>query len=138
MTWEERVEFLVDHSKRRRNRKVLPDASFVRSGGNPGCGDLVTIYGQVEGDRLAQVTFEAEGCILSQAGASIVTEMASGLAVAEAEQLSYDRLFDVIGQEVAMARIRCATMALDTLRQALRFYAIRRQLEAAEAPTPPG
>jgi nitrogen fixation protein NifU and related proteins len=129
MTRDEQIEFLLDHAQRRRNRTVLSHASFTRSGGNPGCGDLVTIYGQVEGDRLTRVTFQVEGCTLSQAGASIATELASGLTLAEADQLSYDRLFELMGRELAMARIRCATLGLDTLKEALRLYTIRRQLE---------
>lgn len=136
MTREERIEFLLDHSKRRRNRKVLTQPSFVRSGGNPGCSDVITIYGQVDGDRLVRVTFEGEGCTLSQAGASILCEMASGLTLTEAEQLSYDDLFNIIGKDLAMARIRCATLALDTLRQALRLYTVRRLLAPEEAMSP--
>jgi nitrogen fixation NifU-like protein len=131
MTRDEQLEFLLEHAQRRRNRTTLPDASFTRSGGNPGCGDLVTIYGQVDGDRLTRVTFQTEGCTLSQAGASLATELAGGLTLAEADQLSYDALFELMGRELAMARIRCATLGLDTLKQALRLYTIRRQLEGA-------
>jgi nitrogen fixation NifU-like protein len=131
MTRDEQIEFLLDHAQRRRHRAALPDASFTRSGGNPGCGDLVTIYGQVEGDRLTRVTFQAEGCTLSQAGASIAVELASGLTLGEADRLSYDRLFDLMGRDLATARIRCATLGLDTLKQALRLYAIRQQFERA-------
>lgn len=129
MTRDEQIEFLLDHAQRRRNRAVLPNANFTRSGGNPGCGDLVTIYGQVDGDRLTRVTFQAEGCTLSQAGASIATDLARSLTLAEADQLSYDRLFELMGRELAMARIRCATLGLDTLKQALRLYMVRRQVE---------
>lgn len=76
----------------------------------------MTIYGQVEGDRLTRVTFSGGGgCTLSQAGASLATELASGLALMEADQLSYDRVFELMGRELAMARIRCATLGLDTL-----------------------
>lgn len=132
MTRDERIEFLLDHAKRRRHRGVLPDASVTRTGGNPGCGDLITIYVQLEGDRLARVTFQAEGCTLSQAGGSIVAEMARGLTVSEAERLRYDALFDVMGRDLAMARPRCATLALDTLKQALRLYGLRQLLERGQ------
>jgi hypothetical protein len=55
--------------------------------------------------------------------------MASGLSLSEAERLSYEALFDVIGGELAMARPRCVTPALDTLQQALRLYRLRELLE---------
>jgi hypothetical protein len=54
---------------------------------------------------------------------------ASGLALMEADQLSYDRVFELTGRELAMARIRCATLGLDMLKHALRLYTIREQLE---------
>jgi nitrogen fixation NifU-like protein len=131
VTREEQLEFLLDHAQRRRHRTVLPNASFTRSGGVPGCGDIVTIYGQVDGDRLTRLTYQAEGCTLSQAGVSIATDLASGLTLAEADQLSYERLFELMGHELAMARIRCATLGLDTLKQGLRIYTIKRQVEGA-------
>jgi nitrogen fixation protein NifU and related proteins len=129
VTREEQIEFVLDHAQRRRNRTALPNASFTRSGGNPGCGDVVTIYGQADGDTLTRVTFQAEGCTLSQAGASIAAELASGHPLAEVDQLSYDRLFELMGHELAMSRIRCATLGLDTLKQGLRVYMIKRQIE---------
>src|SRR5215475_10739527 len=77
---QEAIEFLLDHYQHPRNHGPLADADVTMPGGNPGCGDIVTIYLKVgaSGDQVEKVTFEGEGCTISQAAASILTEMAEG------------------------------------------------------------
>src|SRR5579859_7566773 len=73
---QEIIEFLVDHYEHPRNRGPLPDADIHLTGGNPGCSDKVEMYARVNPDgHIEQVTFEGEGCTISMAAASYVTEM---------------------------------------------------------------
>src|SRR6266508_2972843 len=76
MDRDTRIAWLVDHARRPRHAGPLEDAEVSVPGGNPGCGDLVTLHLKTDpvDDRVAAVSFEGTGCILSQAAASILTE----------------------------------------------------------------
>ena len=67
------VENIIDHFQHPRNTGRLEDADVQLGGGNPGCGDLITVYVKVGDDRVEDVSFEGAGCTISQAGGSIVT-----------------------------------------------------------------
>lgn len=123
MDREEYVENLLDYYENPRNRGPLPDAQIHASGGNPGCGDLVTMYAHVDDDgRLNEVSFEGEGCTISQAAASMLTEMAQGKTLTEVGEMTYEELIDELGREVVSVRPRCATLGLSILKNAARDY----------------
>jgi len=121
------IEFLLDHYQNPRNKGRVEDADVVMSGGNPNCGDIVTLYVNVgDDDRIESVHFEGEGCTISQAGASIIAEMAEGKTVAEFEAMGYDEIVDLMGKDVVMSRVRCATVGLGTLKAGLTELRNRR------------
>lgn len=122
MDRQSQIEFILDHYEHPRNHGKLGDADVVSDGGNPGCGDIVTIYLKVDDGHVGQVTFEGQGCTISQAAASLVTEMATGQPLDEVLELSYDAIIDELGREVVMSRPRCATLALGTVKAAVDSY----------------
>ena len=123
MDRQSQIEFILDHYEHPRNHGKLADADVVSDGGNPGCGDIVTIYLKVDDrQRVEQVTFEGQGCTISQAAASLVTEMVTGKPLDEVLELSYDAIIDELGREVVMSRPRCATLALGTVKAAVSSY----------------
>lgn len=130
-------EVLLDHSKRPRNFGVLEDADHHAVGHNPLCGDKVVVYLRMEGDRIADIRFQGQGCAVSQASASMMTESVKGKTRAEAEAL-FERFHELLtGTEPETAppelgklaifagvrkypvRVKCATLAWHTLRAAL-------------------
>ena len=114
----------------------MEDADIQLGGGNPGCGDLITMYVRVgDDDRVEAVTFEGDGCTISQAGGSIVTELATGLTLEEVKQLGLSEINDEMGEEVVKSRVRCATLALGTLQAAVDQF--RRDRERRDAGLPP-
>lgn len=118
MDRQEAIEFLVDHYQNPRNRGPLEGADIHLTGGNPGCADRVEMYARVGDDgRVHEVAFEGEGCTISMAAASYVTELVQGMTLEEVEQLSFETLIDDLGREVVMARPTCATVALGTLKK---------------------
>jgi nitrogen fixation NifU-like protein len=135
MDRETRIAWLVDHFQRPRHRGNLPDADARVPGGNPGCGDVITLYLKAkEGeDRVAAVTFEGVGCTLSQAAASILAERTNRLTPTFAEVLafSYEEMLDLIGRDIASSRPQCATLALGTLKGAVKTVEMNRKLRAA-------
>ena len=114
------IEFLLDHYQNPRNKGRIEDADVVVSGGNPGCGDVVTLYIKQGDDRtIENVQFEGEGCTISMAGASIISEMAEGKPVQEFEDMGYEEIVELMGKDVVMSRVRCATVGLGTLKAGL-------------------
>lgn len=130
------IEFLLDHYQNPRNRGRLEDADVVVSGGNPGCGDVVTLYlKKADGDSLEQVQFEGEGCTISMAGASIICEMAAGKPFTEFEEMGYEEIVELMGKDVVMSRVRCATVGLGTLKAGLKELRAKELRAGAEAST---
>ena len=132
-------ELIIDHSKRPRNFKVLETANRTLEGYNPLCGDKITVFVELEHDRVKGVSFQGSGCAISTASASVMTESVKGKTLCEAEAL-----FDVFHQMVTgkppdganapelgklavfsgvsefPARVKCATLAWHTLHAALQ------------------
>ena len=130
MDRQEAIEFLVDHYQNPRNRGPLDPADIHLSGGNPGCADHVEMYARVDPDgRVTEVSFEGEGCTISMAAASYVTELTQGMSLEEIENLTFESLIDDLGREVVMARPTCATVALGTLKKGVHELHMKRLAE---------
>lgn len=123
MDRQQHIEKLMEHFDTPHHRGPLADADVVLEGGNPSCGDVVTIYLKVdEHGRAARVQFEGEGCAISQAASSILMDRVQGKTLAEIESLDYNDLIDELGRDVVMTRVRCATLSLATLKSAVQQY----------------
>lgn len=133
-------EIIVDHSRSPRNCRVLQGTSLSAEGNNPLCGDHVAVYVQIEDDRVKDISFQGNGCAISTASASLLTEILKGKTRAEAEAL-FENFHDVVtgiphtekpgdptlGKLAVFAgvsqfplRIKCATLVWHTLRAALK------------------
>jgi nitrogen fixation NifU-like protein len=128
-------QIILDHNRRPRNRGRLPAANRVAHGDNPSCGDQCSVFLRLDGDRIADVSFEGEGCAISQASASVMTTRIKGKTAAEARALfedfhriissghAPDELSDLAafaGVHAYPARIKCATLAWHAALDALR------------------
>lgn len=135
MDRETRIAWLVQHARRPRYTTPLPDADIAVPGGNPGCGDLLTAYLKAAPgeNRVGAVSFTGTGCGLSQAAASILAERMNREHPTFAHVLdySYEEMMDLVGRDVADARPRCATLALGTLKAAVKAVEMNRKLKAA-------
>jgi nitrogen fixation NifU-like protein len=133
---QEFIDFILDHYENPRHHGALEQPDVVMKGGNPGCGDVVTMYLRLDGDeRIAAVAFEGEGCTISQAAASIMTEKVLGKTLSEVREMGAEVVVDEMGREVVANRLRCATLALNTLKAAEKKYrAGQAAHSAAEAP----
>jgi nitrogen fixation NifU-like protein len=132
-------EVILDHSRHPRHYGVLGDASHRAEGYNPLCGDRVTVYLKLgEDGRVADIKFEGKGCAISQASASMMTDMLKGRTQADAEKLMQGFLHLVKGEDAAglseddretldvmggisefPMRVKCATLAWHTYKNAL-------------------
>lgn len=116
------MAFILDHREKPRNNHAMDNPTVEASGGNPGCGDIVTVYLNVDDDRITDISYVGEGCTISQAGASFMTSRLKGKTLAEVEAMDYDIITDTFGREVMATRPRCATLALGTIKSAVRKY----------------
>ncbi len=129
MDRQESIEFILDHYNHPRNKGPLEAPDIMVNGGNPGCGDVVTIYVQVDDqDRIQSVSFEGQGCTISMAAASVMTELVQGKTLEQVREMEYDALIELLGREVVESRLRCATLAIDTLQAGARDYPSRKAL----------
>ncbi len=117
------IEYILDHFENPRNKGRMADADVQLGGGNPGCGDLITLYLKIGDEgKIDAVSFDGEGCTISQAGGSIIAEMVEGMTLAEVKELDSRTMMDEMGEDVVKSRVRCATLALGTLQGAVKLY----------------
>ncbi len=136
---------VLQHSRHPRNAGVPERYDVAVPGVNPGCGDELTLYVALDGDVLEQVAFEGSGCAISQASASLMTEVVKGGTMDHALALAEDFKAMIRGEEPAErlgetralrgvaklhARVKCATLAWVTLEEALA-QARRQDTESA-------
>ena len=88
-------QLILDHNRRPRNFRVLPDANRTAQGNNPVCGDNYTIYAKMDGGMVKEISFQGSGCAISKASASILTESLKGKTVAEVKSL-FDKVHDML------------------------------------------
>lgn len=129
-------EVILDHYKAPRNKRGLDAPSCTAQGNNPLCGDEVTVALRLDGSVIAEAAFEGQGCSISQASASMMTEAVTGKTGDETHALTKeframmagetDPDEDEFGDLIALkgvvkypVRIKCAVLAWDTLDQAL-------------------
>jgi nitrogen fixation NifU-like protein len=131
-------EVILDHNKRPRNFRVIDNATRTAKGHNPLCGDRLTLYVTLDGDRIADASFEGSGCAISKASASLMTESVKGKTLEEAESLfskfhalvtapadaavstaGLGKLAVFAGVREYPARVKCASLAWHTLKSAV-------------------
>lgn len=133
MDREELMTFILDHYENPRNYGARDDAQVVQKGGNPGCGDIITIYLKIDDEGLIkEASFEGEGCIVSQAATSMITEIVLGKTVDEVEGMTSDVITDIIGRDLAMTRPRCTTLGLSTVKTAIKEWHRKNMLDEIE------
>ena len=135
MDRETLIAILVEHSKHPRHKGRLEDADVSMPGGNPGCGDVITLHVKADPEepRIATATFEGSGCTISQAAASILLGLVNRdrLSFEKALDFSYEEMLSLLGREVVGSRYTCATLALGTLKTAVKTIEMDRRLKAA-------
>src|SRR5882762_7530907 len=112
-------DIILDHGRHPRNFRALEHPTHLARGHNPLCGDRVTVYLVIEGDRIADVSFEGRGCAISTAAASRVTGGEPG-EPPEAMQDEIERLEPLTGVKAFPVRVKCATLPWHAFEAALK------------------
>lgn len=121
MDRQQYIEEILDHFQHPRNKGRMEDADIQLGGGNPGCGDLITMYLKLtpDGRSVEHASFEGSGCTISQAGGSMISEMIEGMTLDEIHDLGAEAMREMMGDDVVNQRVRCATLALGTVQAAI-------------------
>jgi nitrogen fixation protein NifU and related proteins len=129
-------EVILDHYKSPRNKRSLAGATVSKHKNNPLCGDEITIHARLNDGTVAEIAFEGQGCSISQASASMLTEAVRGKSVEDASRLAgqfrgmmegavepdEDEFGDLIALKGVVkypVRIKCAVLGWDVLQDAL-------------------
>jgi nitrogen fixation protein NifU and related proteins len=135
-------DIILDHGRHPRNFRALEHPTHLAKGHNPLCGDRVTVYLVLDGDRITDVSFDGRGCAISTAAASLMTEVLKGKTVAEAQALfarfhaevtggdppavpdsladDAERLEPLTGVKAYPMRVKCATLPWHAFEAALK------------------
>lgn len=114
-------DLIIDLYKNPLNKKGLAHADITHSGANVTCGDRVRVYATLAAEgTIADCSFEGEGCAISIAAASLLTEEARGKSPQEIAQWNSLTIFEMLGVELGPARIKCGLLALETLQEGLK------------------
>lgn len=100
------------------NKGRLVDETHTSTKSNPTCGDKIRIS-LIASNKIEDIRFSGEGCAISQAAASILTEHVKGKTINEIMKLDGDDMLELLGIEVAPMRLKCAMLALETLKKSL-------------------
>ncbi|MGB0757498.1 MAG: iron-sulfur cluster assembly scaffold protein [Patescibacteria group bacterium] len=103
------------HTKNPQNKGTLENPTHTLVAENPSCGDTLTMYLEVADDKIIDVGWEGEGCSLSQAASSIISEKIIGMTLDKVRALSTDNIVTELDIEVSPARLKCALLPFDAL-----------------------
>ena len=113
-------EVILDHYKTPRNHGLLDPADAVAEGQNPLCGDEIKVTVRFgAGDVLEEVGFEGQGCAISQAATSMLSELVTGRTAQDIAAMPKEELLEEIGIPLTPVRLKCALLGLGVLKVAL-------------------
>jgi nitrogen fixation protein NifU and related proteins len=113
---------ILDHYKHPHHHGELADASVEHTEHNPSCGDMVTLHLRIDGDRISEIGWSGDGCAISQASMSMLSDELAGKTLAEADEMTEAQIRALIGVPVGTRRLKCALLGLHTLKNSLRAY----------------
>jgi len=116
-------EIILDYYRYPRNKGTLPNAQIQARDTNPLCGDVVEMQLEVdEKNNVKDVKFNGQGCAISQASASMLTELVKGKTVDDVRKISKEDVLSLIGGQLTAVRLKCALLSLKVLKTGVYSY----------------
>jgi nitrogen fixation NifU-like protein len=114
---------ILDHYKNPRNYGELEDPTFSHVGENPMCGDEIRVDVSLDDEKtIQQVAFSGDGCAISQAAASMLSQQLHGKSVDELLDMDRDDVIDMLGVEISPMRVKCAVLAEKVAQDGYEIY----------------
>jgi nitrogen fixation protein NifU and related proteins len=114
------AENILDHFRHPRNGGMLPDATADHQEFNHACGDSLHLWLTLDGGTVTKIGWKGEGCAISQASMSIVSEEMIGKSEEDVQKLSKNFVYELLGVPIGPRRFKCALMSLHTVKNTLR------------------
>lgn len=115
-------EIILDHFRNPRNYGSLPAPDITSEDFNPLCGDRIKIELKIKHPVVEEARFRGDGCAISMAAASLLTELIVGVDIKEVQAISDDRLIAALESDIKPARRQCALLPLEALRAGLKGH----------------
>ncbi len=112
-------EYILEHYRNPRNYGTIEKPDVHSEDSNPLCGDQLAMDLKVDGDLVTEVRFRGRGCAISQAAASMLSEMIEGKTLEEVIALGKDDVLEALGVPISPARTKCAFLSLRVLHRGL-------------------
>lgn len=122
-------EIILDHFRHPRNYGSLPAPDISYEGFNPLCGDRIRIEVKLKHRVVEDARFKGDGCAISIAAASLLTELIVGIDIGAVEAFSEGRLISALESDIKPSRVQCALLPLEALRTGLRKYKLHESVE---------
>jgi nitrogen fixation NifU-like protein len=122
-------EIILDHFRHPRNYGSLPAPDISYEGFNPLCGDRIRIELKLKHRVVEDARFKGDGCAISIAAASLLTELIVGIDIGAVEAFSEGRLISALESDIKPSRVQCALLPLEALRTGLRKYKLHESAE---------
>jgi nitrogen fixation protein NifU and related proteins len=113
---------LLDHFRNPRNYGSLPSPDVAYEEFNPLCGDRIRIELKISDNRIAAVRFVGDGCAISIAAASLLTELVLGVKIAPGALISDEELIASLKSDIKPSRMKCAMLPLEAFRSCVKVY----------------
>lgn len=115
---------ILDHYRNPRNYGELEEPTFSHVGENPTCGDTIKMDIQLDdsGETIERVAFSGDGCAISQASASMLSQRLDGMVIEELLSLDRDDVIDMLGVEISPMRVKCAVLAEKVAQDGAKVY----------------
>lgn len=115
-------EIILDYYKHPRNKGTIKSTENKATELNPLCGDKITIYLKfAKNNKIQKATFEGEGCAISQAATSMLTEILPGKTLEQLNKMNQTDIFELLGFKISPGRIKCALLGLVTAKKAAKI-----------------
>jgi nitrogen fixation protein NifU and related proteins len=115
-------EIILDYYRHPRNKGSLPSHQIHARDSNPLCGDIIEIQMQLDNGHVKDVKYNGQGCAISQASASMLTELVMGKSLDEVRKISKEEILSLIGGELSAVRLKCALLSLKVLKTGVYSY----------------
>ncbi len=116
-------EIILDYYRHPRNKGQLENPQVHAKDSNPLCGDVVEIQMVLDGNETVKdVRFNGQGCAISQASASMLTELVKGKSLDEVRKISKEDVLSLIGGELSAVRLKCALLPLKVMKTGVYSY----------------
>ena len=126
-------EIILDYYRNPRNYGKIDSPDITIKDSNPLCGDEIEINVKFDGDKIKDVKFTGKGCAISQASASMLTEMIMGKSLEDVKRVGKEDILESLGlPNLGPARIKCALLSLKTLKLGVYSYVVEK-LGSADA-----